>query len=961
MRITFQYPPTQKGVDRGTTSQELKGQENIAEYQAIALDISGKVTDDFSFGNHGRLPEKVMQAVDSEQYVALQRNYMAVMSNSMSGRDFQKLQEEGFDVFAMDPKTTVTIVDKIKAALVQSGKEIQGYTDDLSLEKWKKIAGSQGYAQHARAGQGQSRPTEDSRTERIREGLSRGDVPLTEENIDQVEKAVELSGSLRKPGEETLSYMVGKGMEPTLKNLYQASFSAGGRERHGEAVGYASGGYDRLGVGTGGRRTGVSEEGKQQLKEQIETRIRESGIEVTEETKEQGKWLVERGIPLTKKNLELLDKLQKLSFPLEEEAVIEQAVGAIAEGQPPEDRVLTRKGTIYTQAVEIKNRYDHMTAEDIAGRRVLEEVRLRMTIEANLKLLESGFSIDTAPMEELIKELENASRKWEESLFGAGEESRGKGDLYRNTLEQLQKLPQLPITVIGKIPAMEHPTLPDIGKVGAILEQQYRNARESYETMMTAPRGDLGDSIKKAFRNVDEILTDMDLELTEENRRAVRIMGYNEIEISEDNLNAVKQADRQVRDLIWGMKPGVTLEMIREGKNPLEMSLSELTDYLGQRQKSFPQQVEKYSKFLYKLEKTSGISEEERKAYIGIYRLIRQIEKSDGAVIGSLVEQGAELNLSNLLSAVRTRKAKHTDIQIDDSIGLTKEIQGMENSISAQITESMESITEGLYLEEQMKELRQIAGESGKWESYLKQYHQTPSLNALQSVAVLNEKRGSTFRKVTEWEEEGKHEVLQKADELLSELEKEETREQNYDKLIDTAEMILETAVEHLGTEAGYVDIKGIQMLCKQLHTAKALAKEENYEIPVQIGEEVTSVNLKILHRREHSGEVKITMDCEKYGKVEARFQVMPDGLEGSVLTDYMDGKEALEESRDFLTELLNEALAEETIEVKALLFGTNDKLDLNRSEANEPVEASVSTGLLYKAAKGFLTFIRQA
>ena len=33
---------------------------------------------------------------------------------------------------------------------------------------------------------------------------------------------------------------------------------------------------------------------------------------------------------------------------------------------------------------------------------------------------------------------------------------------------------------------------------------------------MTAPRADLGDSIQKAFRNVDDILNDLDMELTDE-------------------------------------------------------------------------------------------------------------------------------------------------------------------------------------------------------------------------------------------------------------------------------------------------------------------------------------------------------------------------------------------------------------------------------------------------------------
>ena len=54
--------------------------------------------------------------------------------------------------------------------------------------------------------------------------------------------------------------------------------------------------------------------------------------------------------------------------------------------------------------------------ELLAARRQLEEVRLRMSVEANIKLLRSGFRIDTAPMEQLIERLKTA----EEMLAGQG-------------------------------------------------------------------------------------------------------------------------------------------------------------------------------------------------------------------------------------------------------------------------------------------------------------------------------------------------------------------------------------------------------------------------------------------------------------------------------------------------------------------------------------------------------------
>ena len=110
--------------------------------------------------------------------------------------------------------------------------------------------------------------------------------------------------------------------------------------------------------------------------------------------------------------------------------------------------------------------------------------------------------------------------------------------------------------------------------------EQQQKASAAYETLMTEPRRDLGDRISKAFRNIDDILTDLGLETSESNKRAVRILGYNRMEINEDNINAVKEADSRVTGVISRMTPATTLQMIREQKNPLEMTMEELEAYL---------------------------------------------------------------------------------------------------------------------------------------------------------------------------------------------------------------------------------------------------------------------------------------------------------------------------------------------------------------------------------------------
>ena len=252
------------------------------------------------------------------------------------------------------------------------------------------------------------------------------------------------------------------------------------------------------------------------------------------------------------------------------------------------------------------------------GRRLMEEVRLQMTVEANIHLIKSGFSVDTAELEQLVESLKAAQKQAEEALFGKTGE--GAASILKNTMAAVKGLGGMPAALVGKFAFQGRVqlevrtsasysgssgsfTLETAYREGAVLQAAYEKAGESYETLMTAPRADLGDSIKKAFRNVDDILKDMGLEASDYNRRAVRILGYNRMEISSENIEAVKTADTTIRRVLDKMTPAAVMQMIREGKNPLSMDMQELETYLNDRERSPQEEIEKYSEYLYKLER----------------------------------------------------------------------------------------------------------------------------------------------------------------------------------------------------------------------------------------------------------------------------------------------------------------------------------------------------------------------
>lgn len=1010
MKINFDWHEFMSKKEREKTSYNIENRPSLntktrkaeGAYNRTIVDISDKVTDDFHYADQGMVTEKLKSMIGNEDYVSIQRDFMTVMSNSMSASDFQKMKEEGFDISSMEPEQAVTILDKIKTVLAQSGIHIRGYNDNLSVDKLTEIMGSGGYAQT------------------IARELSYADVPVTEENLEQMDKVAEQAFTTKTPQEGVIVYLLSQHMEPTLANLYQAEHSGGSVRRQPAMAGYASGGYDRQGGNTTGvRKTVVSSKDYEQIEKEIKNRVQKDGLEVSSQNLEHGKWLLEHGIPVTGENIKLLQDIRSIEFPLDMKQVLRQAAYAIGEGKSPFSVNLNQKESgVYEQAFRLKERFQNLSYEGVdyaaanqkelhlenmeayrsdmgsmvprlEARKLLEEVRLKMTVEANVKLLQSGYHIETAPMEELIHQLEEATESINKNLFGT-ESAREKGVLYGQTQENLKVLPTLPISVIGKIPFMEKTAISAVIEEGQLLKAAYEKANETYEAIMTAPRSDLGDSIKKAFRNVDDILQDMDLEVNESNRRAIRIMGYNQITITEENLEKIKAADRQVRNIIEGLKPGMTLSMIREGKNPLEMSMEEVQQYITEHENEFINDTEKFSEFLYKLNKKKSITGEEREAYIGIYRMLRQIEKTDGAVIGSLLEQNAEMNFSNLLSAVRTRRAKHTDIKVEDSTGILAKVNRKGTSISEQIERAYDAVRstlkdtsitpdkvledvkrmqrdEGLekqFLENKMQEIRENMKFFGNEKEYLEMYHQPVTFDTLASVMALNENRGMTFKKAVElqqnlWENnigEMEEDILKEAEEFLSSMEKEETREESYDNLISHTKQILERVWENSNPE--YTDIRQMQSVYKQLTVAAGLAKEENYEIPVKLGEEITSINLKIVHSTKEKGEVRITMDTKDFGKVDARFVETDDGLEGSILTDYMDGKERLQLQAKELQKALNEALKETKTEVRSLFFGTNEKLDINSLSKGVKEEKS-EVSLLYKVAKQFIYYVK--
>lgn len=889
MRIAFE--PSQEhniqsknGVEKNHASAQ-EAAKKAERAGAYSVNIGDReVKKDGTYRKEDMTAEEIsMQAGQMDMDV--QKMYMAVMSNSMSPDEFQKMLEDGYNVSDTDIETMVTILDQIKVAVAKGGGEVAGYTGELSKETLEQILGSSAYA------------------EALEKGLEEG----------------------------ASAYMVEQQMPPTAENIYKAKYSAGAYQ------------------GTGNTEVPDRESAEgRAFWDQIDRVIKDAGLPQNEESRRDAAFLLRHDIPLTEENLTLYEKIKP--FEKDGERLSEQelkyriAVQAY-EGTAAAQADLSRAESIYEQAVNVYEQVQELTPEAaseaarnrsegreltlkdiieenksqqadqgreaekaaaqitepdetgtaeesgenrelLTARRQLEEVRLRMTVEVNIKLLRSGFQIDTVPMEQLIERLRAA----EEALAGQGITQAAEA------AEKINELREMPMAALGYVVSREISfTIEALHEKGSELQGDFERAdteqvkRETahrrYETMQTEVRPDLGDSIRKAFRNVDDILTDMNKEPSEENRRAVRMLGYNRLEINEENLTRALEIDEKVQSLFSNMKPGRVLQMIRDGVDVLHTDIGELDDWLKIQGGSFMEESGDFARFLYKLDRNGGITAEERENYIGIYRLVRQVEKSDGRAQGYLLGSEAELTMENLLSAVRSGRRGSMDYRVDENFSGVDVLQRGKNIVD-QINAAPYENAKGY--EETVQALKGADRKASQAQEeavdFLRDVKEPVTVsNLVEASSVLQEDAG-LYQRLEDCERETEKEERLEAEQSMLEgyimgLHDAVTDEDSLQEAMETfargAEEILREAEGQDGVTE--LDIRDMQRLYKGIRFRCELSRESRYQIPVKMQSGYTVMNLTV-RRGTRSAQAEISVRTEKYGRLEALFTESGEG-----------------------------------------------------------------------------------
>lgn len=659
--------------------------KNVYSTAATLENGSGSVTE-------YREPDK-SEKKEEVSATALSADAIKTLTDNISTDDYLLYEKMGFAPDKDDPTDIVTVSDRIKIQMAVHGGAVYG---DIDIDTLKNMYGDTGLAYQ------------------IAGKLKENGVSAEQSNVDEVARALSEAQELGKLTDGAKLYLLNNNLTLSVDNVYMAE--------HAEAAGSINKNENML-----------TDEQWESLSGQINDMLNNAGIEISADDLQNVRWMIENKIPVTVDNVVKMNRMSQFSGDYSTEEWIDYIAQTMAVGAGAGDTLIIGSDASdiaedFVETVEnvtneelqyiIKNNYTlnvknmkefsdkksagqknenpsgssekDVNVELIKAKRQLEEIRLMMTVKVGVKMLVNGINIDTEPMQNMVDELKKLEENYASAVFDMTDVDRqsDKMKIFSDTMGAVEVMKSVPAYLLGNVMSETTDfTVSAISEEGAALKNRFDMANQAYETMQTAPRKDLGDSITKAFASVDNILDDIGMEITESSERAVRILAYNNMELTSDNIDAMKRLDMEVTTLFDNMKPKTVVHLISKGINPLNTNIYELNDRLSEINMEInADDTEKYSEYLWKLEHNSEISETDRDTYIGIYRLLNLVAKGDRSVIGAIVNEGAEVTMNNMLKALRSNRAKGMDKTVDDKSDIVEKVVTGTSSISAQLS-----------------------------------------------------------------------------------------------------------------------------------------------------------------------------------------------------------------------------------------------------------------------------------
>ncbi|MEE3468258.1 MAG: DUF6240 domain-containing protein [Eubacterium sp.] len=984
----------------------------VAMEGRAAEKLSGRTTESIvqaEFGNHknpmttGTYAEEVAKQFDvkevkSDLDVMDPANFI---SQCMTGEDAHDLSEEQTpleEYTASSMERALVRVKEQRSAKALSAEEEAAKireTEESIREKSEEIA------------------MDVRLMEQMSQVLAGSELPIRETTLGDLKKAMDMAGGVRAFGDVAIQYMVANETAVTPKSI-QDSLYGSGTAMVGKPEASAEMTTDDVLLA---QPDPSRQDGFDEVRPQIEERLQADGLPVSEKELDTARWLYQNELPVTPENISQVDTVNQLR-ELDTETLLERLVSEMEDGLRAESADLSHMSReevgrlveklVQTDDATVRRAYPEDPA---TARRQLEEIRLTMTVAAAREMSKLGVTIDIGNLEEMVDTLRAYEQQAKESLLSEAmlEATDANREMLGGTLDAAETVLAAPVellsytfesrqTITFEALASEGRSLIagyqalTSGEVAAtadgatkpVQNDIFRKMEQVYEAVGTEVRSDLGDSIRKAFGHMDSLLDEMGLPQTPENERAVRILGYNRMEITEASIREMQTYDNRVNTLMDAMKPQVVKRMIEENINPLELSLSELEEQVGRIREEVNTEDIAFSRFLWKLDKQKDISAEERESMIGIYRLLDKIEKSDGAVIGQLVNEGRDLSLKNMLEATRTRKKGHIDAEVSEESGATERVSTKGTAIDAQILSAFTaSEMPGLKAVlspkamaafagdvEQMtpEELMELCAEHGETDGEMAPYYEEMAEDVRRTMEELDAQTMTflqelelpeTIRNVISaddfirqqmkdvrelWTEEESEDVVENFDDPEGLTAAYERIEKNHQDSIENQKESDDITVD---------GIKASARMAGHISFFRSIRRYQMYEVPIMTERGVLDCNVTIRSGEEKArGTVEITVDSDELGRLQATFKLAGNKVSGFVTAERQDSIEAYEQMLSGLEKDLGEIGF--TTDGNRLLQGNRNSLHVG-----DAAEGATNQDL-YRIAKCFLQSIRK-
>ena len=863
----------------------------------------------------------------------------------LSGADAVKLDEDGFNLTDATPDDMVNIIEKIKIELAMHSDDYVNYGTAVSKDKIESVTGSA-----ATAASVESR-------------MQGADIAVNDESVAEVKGALEKSSELKPLSDNTKNYMVANGIEPSIAGIYQAQAAT-------------SSSISADGVTIGRCANVVSDADFEALRPGIEKIIASAGLEVNDKTLADARAFIDAQIPVTKENLEYkaqldaidIEKIQAVPDEMLNKILDNMKLGGKAENTlvtgSPIDDIRTALDTInraeYADAANVVSKGETFTiaslkleidarsfsieysaasvstgnsevgnqASDVQQAAdkaydTLVTARVLMSANASIYLVKNNISILTTPIDELnsmLMEYEQADGMYEEAQIA-----------YTDVLEARKTLNEI------------------VRNPARVFASMFDKMNETYEAVGTQIRGDLGDSLKKAVQgSADDIIKELGLEGTDEDKEAIKVLAANNMDMTKENVETVKSVNAMINNLIKNMKPETVLNMIKDGVNPMNASIEEVNEYLTEaNDKASKDNEEKFSKFLYKLDRTNGITKEQRKQFIGIYQMMNIFTRDAGVAAGALIKQGAEVTMNNLMTAYNSRKHYDMDAVIDENTGMA-EVSGTANYYSALFMANGGLVTPNTLKNvdnssgigeqsvemfiEQLEDNYDAAAEEQYYEEYLKEQQAAVQAGADILRQIRNadtEINSGNIQAVKAFLESGQFPDIRGikttrdyARDSIEKIGHKEKLSLMYEEMKDETEEELQEVLSKAGDldtqiDVNYEEFLDLRLKDRTIGYIKNLALRHDYRIPYITDSGSTGMlKLTLVQDDDNKGRISVNMLSSVLGKVSVEAKADRDSLgmyivsdtavsdEGSQLLDDME--ESLKEAFGFTNVYVN-------------------------------------------------------